>query len=83
MHSSKRWDGEEMEDLIIRSNSILKLRLRDTNIKHAWLDEKHVQRRLDWGGHVARLRKHDPIQTHVQSVQPLELQRDTTCFGPT
>mgnify|MGYP000249664117 CR=1 FL=1 len=56
----KRWDGEEMEDLIIRANSILKLRLRDTNIKHAWWDEKYVQLRLDWGGHVARLIKHDP-----------------------
>ncbi len=56
----KRWDGEEMDELIIRSNSILKHRLRDTSIKHSWWGEKYVQLRLDWGGHVARLRKHDP-----------------------
>ncbi len=56
----KRWDGEEMDELITLSNSILKHRLRDTNIKHSWWDEKHVELRLDWGGHVARLRKHDP-----------------------
>ena len=56
----KRWDGEELDELIIRSNSLLKHRLRDTNIKHSWWGRKYVQLRLDWVGHVARLRKHDP-----------------------
>jgi hypothetical protein len=53
-------EGEEMDELIIRSNRILKQRLHDSDIKHAWWDEKYVQLRLDWGGHVARLRKLDP-----------------------
>ena len=56
----ERLDGEDMQDLIIRANHILKQRLHTTYIKHAWWDEMYVQLRLDWGGHVARLRELDP-----------------------
>ena len=56
----KRDDGENMTDLIIRSNRTLKQRLRNTDAKHVWWDERYVQLRLEWGGHVARLGKLDP-----------------------
>ena len=58
----KRQVGEDMEELIIRSNHTLKLRLRNKDIKHAWWDERYVQLRLEWGGHVARLKKLDPTR---------------------
>ena len=35
----KREEGENMTDLIIRSNSMLKHKLRNTDIKHEWRTE--------------------------------------------
>ena len=43
----KRQVGEDMEELIIRSNHTPKLRLRNKDIKHAWWDERYVQLRLE------------------------------------
>jgi hypothetical protein len=76
----KRRYGEDMQDLIIRSNHNLKQRLRNSDIKHAWWDERYVQLRLDWGGRVARLRKLDPSRLTYMGLHSLELQRDSTCI---
>ena len=45
----KRGDGESMKDLIIRAINMLKHKLRNTDIKHEWWDERCVQLRLEWG----------------------------------
>ena len=58
----KRDRGENMTELIIRSNRTLKNKLRDTEAKFEHWDTRYVQLRLEWGGHVARIGTFDPTR---------------------
>ena len=58
----KRNKGETMSELIIRSNHTLKQRLRDIGTCYESWDQRVVQLRLDWGGHIARMGRFDPFR---------------------
>ena len=58
----KRNKDETMSELIIRSNHILKHRLREIDTGYESWDQRVVQLRLDWGGHSARMGRFDPCR---------------------
>ena len=49
-----------MPELIIRSNHILKCWVRELGTGYESWDQRVVQLRLDWGGHIARMGRFDP-----------------------
>ena len=61
--------GENMAELLIRTNRTLKSTLSDIEAKYEPWDARYVQLRLEWGGHVARLGAFDPARLtyHVLS----------------